>query len=106
MLVRPISRRLFSGMFTPAMRAMVAPRVPFLHEYPARLAGSLQSRRPPYGRPASALPLLVARVLADDQDHAAAADGLAFLTHRLDRCTYLQLAEVLPIRKYLARLAG
>src|SRR2546428_5630453 len=61
MYVRPISDRLLSGRFTPAMRAI--------------------SRSP--------LALLVALVLADHQHHAIAADDLAFLAHRLDRRSYL-----------------
>src|SRR5271170_610564 len=36
-----------------------------------------------------ALPLLVALVLADDQNRAVAADDLALLAHRLDRRSYL-----------------
>src|SRR5918994_6424812 len=35
------------------------------------------------------LPLLVSRVLADDEDPSVAADDLALLTHRLDRRSYL-----------------
>src|SRR4051794_27345746 len=60
---RPISTRLFRGMLIPAMRAISFPL---------------------------ALPLLVARVLADDQDRPVAADDLALLAHRLDRRSYLQ----------------
>src|ERR1039458_2755395 len=36
-----------------------------------------------------ALPLLVALVLADDQNRSVAADDLALLAHRLDRRSYL-----------------
>src|ERR671911_3169842 len=35
------------------------------------------------------LPLLVSRVLADDEDPSVAADDLALLAHRLDRRSYL-----------------
>jgi hypothetical protein len=39
------------------------------------------------------LPLLVPRVLlADDPDHAAAADHLAMLTNRFDAAAYLHVA--------------
>src|SRR5215211_8162757 len=38
---------------------------------------------------ASALPLLVSRVLADHEDPSVAADDLALLAHRLDRRSYL-----------------
>src|ERR1700756_4529235 len=71
MYVRPISERLFSGRLTPAIRAI--------------------SRSP--------LALLVALVLADHQDHAVAADDLAFLAHRPDRWSYLHdpfQAAILP----------
>src|SRR3954447_244125 len=61
MYVRPISTRLLRGMLIPAIRAT--------------------SRSP--------LPLLVPRVLADDQDPAVAADDLALLAHRLHRRAYL-----------------
>src|SRR3954465_2754075 len=61
MYVRPISTRLLRGMLIPAIRAT--------------------SRSP--------LPLLVSRVLADDQDPAVAADDLALLAHRLHRRSYL-----------------
>src|SRR3954454_9941180 len=60
MYVRPISTRLLRGMLIPAIRAT--------------------SRSP--------LPLLVPRVLADDQDPAVAADDLALLAHRLHRRWY------------------
>src|SRR5436190_9682114 len=61
MYVRPISDRLFSGRFTPAMRAI--------------------SRSP--------LALLVTFVGADHEHHAVATNDLAFLAHRLDRRSYL-----------------
>jgi hypothetical protein len=38
---------------------------------------------------ASALPLLVTRVLADHQHVAVTADDLALLAHRFDRRSYL-----------------
>src|SRR5215218_2336704 len=63
MYVRPTSTRLFRGMLIPAMRAISSPL---------------------------ALPLLVARVLADDEDRPMAADDLALLAHRLHRRSYLQ----------------
>src|SRR5690242_6768546 len=56
------------GMSTPAMRATAALRA---------LSWSL------------ALLHLVLGVVADDQHHALAADDLAPLTPRLDRCSYL-----------------
>src|SRR5829696_350242 len=56
MYVRPTSTRLFSGMLTPAMRAMALP-----------------------------LTLLVTRVLADHEHRAVAANDLALLAHGLDR---------------------
>jgi hypothetical protein len=37
----------------------------------------------------SALPLLVARVLADHENGSVATDHLALLTHWLDRCSDL-----------------
>jgi hypothetical protein len=52
--VSPTSTRFPGGMFTPAIRAISSP-----------------------------LALLVARVRADHEDRAAAADHLALLTHRL-----------------------
>src|SRR5262249_27287589 len=58
MYVRPISTRLLRGMLMPAMRAM---------------------------DPLLALPLLVARVLADHEHPPVAADDLALFTHRLYR---------------------
>src|ERR1017187_4616936 len=61
MYVRPISERLLRGRLTPAILAMRA----------------------------LALPLLVALVLADDQNRSVAADDLALLAHRLDRRSYL-----------------
>src|SRR6185369_2028854 len=61
MYVRPISTRLFRGILTPAIRAMAS----------------------------LTLPLLVTRVLADDEDPPVAADDLALLAHRLDRRSYL-----------------
>src|SRR3954451_10715145 len=61
MYVRPISTRLFRGMFTPAIRAIA--------DLP--------------------LPLLVTRVLADHEHAAVPADDLALLTHRLHRRAYL-----------------
>src|SRR4051794_21822418 len=60
MCVRPISPRLLSGMLIPAIRAKFLP-----------------------------LPLLVSRVLADDENPPVAADDLALLAHRLDRRSYL-----------------
>src|ERR1017187_3969390 len=60
MYVSPISERLLRGRLTPAMRA-----IPL------------------------ALTLLVALVLADDQNHPVAADDLALLAHRLYRRSYL-----------------
>src|SRR3954447_10033481 len=61
MYVRPISTRLFRGILTPAIRAMAS----------------------------LTLPLLVSRVLADDEDPPVAADDLALLAHRLHRRSYL-----------------
>src|ERR1700735_4462564 len=61
MYVSPISERLLSGRFTPAIRAI------------CRLA----------------LPLLVTLVLADDEPRFVAADDPALLAHRLDRRSYL-----------------
>src|SRR3954453_19367787 len=72
MYVRPTSTLLLSGMLTPEILAMFG---------------------------SSALPLLVARVLADHQHHAAAPDHLAFLTHRLDRRPYLHGFLAITIRK-------
>src|SRR3954447_17626895 len=63
MYVRPTSTRLFKGMLIPAIRAISCPL---------------------------ALPLLVARVRADDENRPVAADDLALLAHRLDRRSYLQ----------------
>src|SRR5438045_3528280 len=71
MVVRPTSIRLFSGMLTPAIRAI-------------ELAGA-----PSCLAPCLTLPLLVPRVLADHQNHATPANDLALLTHRLHRCSYL-----------------
>src|SRR3954466_12004005 len=61
MYVRPTSTRLLRGTLTPAIRA-----IRYL-----------------------ALTLLVAGVLADDEDRAVTADDLALLAHRLDRRSYL-----------------
>src|SRR3954454_24708160 len=61
MYVRPISTRLLSGMFTPAIRAKAV--LP--------------------------LPLLVSWVLADHEHPTVPADDLALLAHRLDRRSYL-----------------
>src|SRR3954447_19923193 len=61
MYVRPISTRLFRGILTPAIRAMAS----------------------------LTLPLLVSRVLADDEDPPVAADDLALFAHRLHRRSYL-----------------
>jgi hypothetical protein len=43
----------------------------------------------------SALPLLVARVAADDHHHAVAADGLALLADPLDRRLDLHVTSYL-----------
>src|SRR3954469_24995989 len=61
MYVRPISTRLFSGMFPTAIRAKAV--LP--------------------------LPLLVSWVLADHEHPAVPADDLALLAHRLHRRSYL-----------------
>src|SRR6266540_3000045 len=63
MYVSPTSTRLLIGMFTPAIRA-ISTLLP--------------------------LSLLVARVRADHQDRATAANDLALLAHRLNRSSYLQ----------------
>src|SRR5688500_13537508 len=65
--MRPISMRLLIGILTPAMRAI-----------PSAVL---------------ALALLVARVLADHQHRAAAADHFALLAHGLDGCSYLHLSR-------------
>src|SRR3954451_2228892 len=77
MVVSPTSTRLLSGMLTPAIRAML----PFLAL--SLLFNSLLT-----------LPLLVPRVLADHQDHAATADHLALLAHRLHRCSYFHCSSL------------
>src|SRR5579863_7222212 len=88
MCVKPIHTCLFIGMLMPAMRAMLlylsacrrrggAP--------PVKRGGIL---RVPGAITKSPLPLLVARVAADDIDHAPAAHDLAVLADLLDRRTY------------------
>src|SRR4051794_41760958 len=78
MCVRPISPRLLSGMLIPAIRAKFLP-----------------------------LPLLVSRVLADDENPPVAADDLALLAHRLDRRSYLHGPFRLMIQTWaLATVAG
>src|SRR5205823_15048824 len=62
------STRRSRGMSTPAMRATICPPCPF----PVSLA----------------LLHLVLGVVTNDQHHALAADDLAPLTPRLDRCSY------------------
>src|SRR5262245_47301681 len=66
MCVRPMTTCLFIGMLMPAIRAMFS-------SYLLTLA------------------LLVARVRADDVDHAATAHDLAVLADFLDRGTYFHL---------------
>src|SRR6266498_2456673 len=63
------STRRSRGMSTPAMRATICPPCPF----PVSLA----------------LLHLVLGIVTDDQHHALAANDLAPLTPRLDRCSYL-----------------
>src|SRR4051795_480063 len=82
MYVRPISTRLLRGMLTPEIRAIRA----------------------------LTLPLLVSRVLADDENRAVAADDLALLAHRLDgssnlHCSGSRIEYRAPARP-MSRTAG
>src|SRR6185437_12861638 len=81
MCVSPIHTCLFIGMLMPAMRAIV------LQPSPRRRMKKRGILRVTQVITKSALALLVARVAADDVDHATAAHDLAVLADLLHRRT-------------------
>src|SRR5262249_35022627 len=94
MCVRPTQTCLFIGMLIPAMRAMC----PSLAAHPLQKSAAFYGKLP-LNSPAclpSALPLLVARIGADDVHHAAAADDLAVLADLLDGRTNLHMENLPP----------
>src|SRR5262249_24081958 len=102
MCVRPTHTCLFIGMLMPAMRAMVltVPKSPRLQG-----AGSRGKNAVVYWKystnhllkPGLALSLLVARVRANDVDHAPAAHDLAVLADLLDRRTNFHVYPPEPV---------
>src|ERR687893_783297 len=90
-----ISMRLSRGISTPAMRAMLL--APLARNRESSVESGELITDPQSRFPARTLPLslLVPRVLADDPDHAVAADHLAFLATRLYRCLNFHVTPLL-----------
>src|SRR5712691_6512161 len=106
MYVSDTSSRFSRGMSTPAIRAIsIAPFAAAQDTGAAAARSACSAARRPFGpvlasrysRSSSPLPLLVARVTADDPHRAVPADHLALLAHLLDRRTDLHRSLLVPV---------